>query len=85
MNIILSCKKVSNKMRITIKTKPNSKKEMIEKIGERNFLIAVKEHPFDGKANNAIVKSIAKYFNVSSAKVRIISGHKSKQKIIEIS
>ncbi len=72
-------------MKISVKTKPNSKKEMIEKIDETNFLISVKELPFDGKANNAIVKVIAKYFNVTSARVRITSGHKSKQKIIEIS
>lgn len=58
---------------------------MIEKIDETKFLIAVKELPFEGKANNAIVRAIAKYFNISSARVRITSGHKSKRKIIEIS
>ena len=72
-------------MRILVKIKPNSKKEKIEKINDANFLIAVKEPPVDGKANKAIVKTLAKYFKVPSSTVSIASGHTSKQKIIEIS
>ncbi len=72
-------------MRITVKIKPNSKKEKIEKIDGANFLVAVKEPPIDGKANTALVKTLAKYFNIPSSGVRIASGHTSKQKIIEIS
>lgn len=71
-------------MKITVKIKPNSKREDIKKIDETNFLVAVKEPPIDGKANKAIVKALAKYFNVSSSAVRIVSGHASKQKIMEI-
>ena len=72
-------------MRITVKIKPNSKKEEIKKIDDKNFIVAVKEPPVDGKANKALVKALAKHFKVSSSSVRIASGHASKQKIIEIS
>lgn len=72
-------------MKILVKTKSSSKKEALEKIDEERFLIAVREPPVDGKANKAIVRILSKYFNVSSANVCIISGHTSKQKIIEIS
>ena len=71
-------------MKITVKIKPNSKKEEIRKIDDKNFIVAVKEAPVDGKANRALVKTLAKYFKVSSLAVRIASGHSSKQKIIEI-
>ena len=71
-------------MKIIVRSKPNSKKEKVERIDDRNFLIAVKEPPVEGKANNAIVKSLAKYLNVPSINVRITSGHASKQKIIEV-
>ena len=71
-------------MKIIVRSKPNSKKEKVERIDDRNFLIAVKEPPVEGKANNAIVKSLAKYLNVPSINVRITSCHASKQKIIEV-
>ncbi len=71
-------------MKIIVRSKPNSKKEKVERIDDRNFLIAVKEPPVEGKANNAIVKSLAKYLNVPSINVRITSGHASNQKIIEV-
>ena len=71
-------------MKITVKTKPNSKKTEIKKINDTNLIVAVKEPPIDGKANKAVVKALAKYFNKSSSAVSIVSGHTSKQKIIEI-
>lgn len=71
-------------MKIIVKIKPNSRKEEIRKIDDKNFIVAVKEPPVDGKANKALVKALAKYFNVSSSAVRIASGHASKQKIVEI-
>ena len=71
-------------MKIIAKIKPNSRKEEIKKIDDKNFIVAVKEPPIDGKANKAIVKALAGYFNVSSSGVRIVSGHASKQKVIQI-
>ena len=55
------------------------------KIDDKNFIVEVKEAPINGKANIALVKTLAKYFNIPSSAVRIVSGHASKQKIIEIS
>lgn len=72
-------------MKINVKSKPSSKKDKVEKIDDANFVVAVKEPAVDGKANKAVVKALAKYLNVSSAKLQITSGQTSKQKIIEIS
>ena len=72
-------------MRIIVKIKPNSKKEEIKKIDDKKFIVAVKEPPIDGKENKALVKTLAKHFHIPSSTVHIASGHKSKQKIIEIS
>ncbi len=40
--------------------------------------------PERGKANLELVKKLAKHFDVSSSQVRIISGLKSRKKIVEI-
>lgn len=48
------------------------------------FIVAVKEPPADGRANRAIERAVAGYFKVPPSRVRIVSGHASREKIIEI-
>ncbi|MBI2113232.1 MAG: DUF167 domain-containing protein [Candidatus Wildermuthbacteria bacterium] len=71
-------------MRIFIKAKPSSKEEVVEKIDETHFVVAVKEPPVQGRANQAILQALAGYFGVSIGAIRIVSGFASKQKVIEI-
>ncbi len=71
-------------MRINVKAKPHSHEEKVEKIDEGHFLVAVKELPEDGKANAAIEKALAGYLGIAKSRVHIVSGHSSKQKIVEI-
>lgn len=71
-------------MRINVKAKPGAKKEEVEKIGEFDYRVSVKEPPIKGKANEAVVRVLAKYFKVPSANVRIISGPASRNKIVDI-
>jgi len=46
--------------------------------------IGVKSKPVGGQANKEIIKKLAKHFGVSSANIAIRSGHKSRDKIVEI-
>lgn len=71
-------------MKISVKVKLKAKEEKCEKIGESNFAIFVKNAPIEGRANEAVVKILAKYFGVSKSQIKIISGLKSRQKIIGI-
>ncbi|MBI4993391.1 DUF167 domain-containing protein [Candidatus Wolfebacteria bacterium] len=78
-------------MKISIKVKPSAKIEKIEKIpelligkNEIDFKVWVKEPAKEGKANEAVIRALAKYFGVPKSAVNIISGAASKQKIIEI-
>ena len=65
--------------RIAIKVIPNSKTEEI--IDAEPMIIRVKEPPTKGKANKAVVMLLSRYFN---AEVRIVSGAKSRRKIVEV-
>lgn len=67
-----------------MKAKPGAKEERVEKISENNFLVAVKEPAKEGRANWAVERALAKYFKVPVGGVRIISGHTSRQKVVEI-
>lgn len=71
-------------MRIFVTAKPSSREEHIEKIDATHFIVAVKEPPVQGRANRAILKALAAHFGVPIARVSIIYGHTSRQKIIEV-
>lgn len=65
------------------KVKVKLNKNFIEvKNGE--IEIGVTSRPEKGKANLEIIKKIAKHLDVSSARVKIVSGFSSKKKIIEV-
>ncbi len=58
-------------------------KEFLE-IKDNQINIGIKSKPVKGDANKEIIKKLAKHFGISTTLVHIKSGHKSKQKIIEI-
>ena len=58
-------------------------KDFVEVDGNQ-ITIGIKSKPVGGAANKEIIKKIAKHFGISSASVVIKSGHRSKDKIIEI-
>jgi uncharacterized protein (TIGR00251 family) len=69
-------------MKISVKAKPNSDENKVEKVDDQNFVVSVKEPPVNGMANRAIVKALSEYFHTS--RVRIVSGHISRNKIVEV-
>ncbi|KKU91075.1 MAG: hypothetical protein UY23_C0004G0020 [Candidatus Jorgensenbacteria bacterium GW2011_GWA1_48_11] len=71
-------------MRISVQAKPNAKIEKIEKVSETEFLVSVKEPPKEGKANQAIGRTLAEYFQIPFSNVRLVSGFSSRQKTFEI-
>lgn len=71
-------------MKIFVKAKPKARKAYIKKIDDTHYVVAVNEPPVSGKANQAIIKSLAEYFSKPSSQIAIITGEKSKQKIVEI-
>jgi len=53
-------------------------------VNGNEITIGIKSKPVDGQANKEIIKKMAKHFGVASGNVTIRSGHKSRDKIIEI-
>ena len=71
-------------MRIIVRAKPSAKEQGIEKIADNFYVVSVKEPPVQGKANKAIIVALAQYFDKSISQVHIVSGHTSRQKIVEV-
>ncbi|MBI5196515.1 MAG: DUF167 domain-containing protein [Nitrospirae bacterium] len=70
-------------MKISVAIKPKSRVEKVEKTNS-GYIVHVKEQPIENKANTALIKALAGYFDVPKSRVEIVSGIKSKQKIVEI-
>ena len=58
-------------------------KDFIEIEGDR-IIVGLLSQPRRGKANLELIKKIAKHLHVSSSQIKIISGLKSRSKVIEI-
>jgi len=70
-------------MNLKIKVFPNTKEnKIIEKNGV--FRIYTTAPAKEGKANNAIIKLLSKHLKIPKSQLKIIKGHKSKDKTIVV-
>ena len=71
-------------MRIYIKVVPKSSQSKIKKVSENEYKAWVTVVPEKGKANQAVIKLLAKYFKVSKSQVNIVGGRTARTKIVDI-
>ena len=63
---------------------PSAKREKIEEKGE-TLAISVKEPAMGNRANTRVREIVAERFKKSVEKVRILTGHRSRSKMLSIS
>lgn len=71
-------------MKISIIVTPNSRKEEVVRISEKEFRVKVAAPAKEGKANERLYELLADYFHVPKSLIFIVSGHTSRQKAVEI-
>ncbi len=71
-------------MRITVKVIPRAKKRDIRKQPDGSYKIKVLSPPIDGRANKEVREIVAREFGVKPSKVKIISGEKGREKVVEV-
>ncbi len=71
-------------MQIKVKVKPNSKIQKIESEADGSLTVYLKSPPVNGKANDELIKVLAKKFTLPKTSIRIKSGFNCRQKLIEI-
>ena len=69
-------------MYIKVKMKPNSRKEIVEKVSDDHYNVAVKEKAENNRANNRLMEIMRERF--PNTIIRMISGHHSPSKILSI-
>ena len=71
-------------MKIAVKVKPNSKQDLVEPTGENQYTVRVKEKAIEGRANDAVIALLSKYFVVPKSSITVLVGAKNRNKIITI-
>jgi hypothetical protein len=69
---------------IRIKAFPDSKKPLVEESAPNVLRIFVREPAKDNQANRAVIKAVAQFYSLPENKLRLISGHRALNKMIEI-
>jgi uncharacterized protein YggU (UPF0235/DUF167 family) len=70
-------------VKINVRIKPRSKRPKVEKT-EDGYTVYVSEPPVENKANKALLESLSEHLGVPKSRLSIVSGLKSKNKIVEI-
>ena len=71
-------------MKIFVKVKTGVKEERMEQVDGKNYLASIKAEPIDDKANKALLRVLARYFQVTPSVIKIIHGRSSKHKLIDV-
>jgi uncharacterized protein len=71
-------------MKISVVVHPNAKQPRIEKDLLGTLHVYVHEPPLEGKANRAVILSLAEHFHVKKGQVTLTHGAKSKIKVFEV-
>lgn len=71
-------------MIMSLKVIPNSRRADIEKLSESSYRIKVDAPATEGKANERLMEMLSECFNVPKSSIKIIKGHRNKNKLVEI-
>jgi uncharacterized protein (TIGR00251 family) len=71
-------------MQKIVKVKPNSQQQKIEELADGSLNVHLKSPPIDGKANEELIKLLAKKFDVPKSSITFKSGVTSRKKLIII-
>ena len=72
-------------MKSIVSVKPNSKLSKVKINPDGSYTVFVSANPEKGKANKAVIKLLSDYLKVKPNTIDLVRGHKSKEKIFELS
>ena len=70
------------KIYLTVKVQPRSRKPGLEKLSSGEYKIRVLAPPSKGKANKEVIETLASHFGLPSSRVKIVKGGKSRNKLV---
>lgn len=71
-------------MKVAVRVVPGAKMQQVQAALDGTLKVWLRAEAKEGKANRALIEFLADYYGVSKSLVRIVSGLKIKNKILEI-
>ena len=68
----------------SVQIQPRARKSEVIGVHDGRLKVKVSAPPVDGAANEELIKVFAKLLSVPKSKIEILSGEKSKQKVIQV-
>lgn len=67
-----------------VTVKPLAKHENVIPQSDGELLASVSAPANEGKANSRLIELLAEYFHTAKSNIRILRGHRSRRKLIEV-
>jgi uncharacterized protein len=71
-------------VRVTVHVQPRAARTEIAGVHGTALRVRLNAPPVDGAANDALVRFLAEQFGVPRRAVRVVAGHASRRKIVEL-
>jgi uncharacterized protein len=71
-------------VRLTVRVHPRSSRNELRSESAGDVEIWTTAPPADGRANDAVCRAVAEWLAVPATDVRIVAGHRSRSKIVEV-
>ncbi len=69
---------------MAVRIAPRASRDVIGAMLGGELIVRVTAPPVDGKANEAVIRLLAKRFKVGRRSVAIVQGHHSRRKVVEV-
>jgi len=71
-------------MKVSVRVQPRAPKEEVVENTGGSLRVYLRQAPADGKANKALIEILAQHYGMKKTEVRILTGERTKNKIVEI-
>jgi len=71
-------------MLLKVKVIPHARIAQLEQVAELSYRARVRAPPEKGEANRELIELIAEHFKVPKRAVRVVRGHTSREKLVEL-
>ena len=71
-------------MELQVRVQPKARRNSIEVVDGSKLKVYVTTAPEGGKANDAVVALLAKSLGIAKGHIRVLRGHKSRDKLLDI-
>ncbi len=71
-------------LRVLVLAHPGARKERVDALADDSLAVWVRARPVEGQANAALERALADALGLRPSQVRIVSGLRSRRKIVEI-